>query len=43
MVKVLVVVLVLMVVGGLGFIATREMPAPLEPVELVIPDSRFQR
>ncbi len=42
-VKVLMIVLLLVVVGGLGFVATQEIPAPLEPVELVIPDSRFQR
>ncbi len=43
MVKVLVIVLLLVLVGGVGFIATQEVPAPLEQVEVVIPDSRFQR
>ena len=42
-VKVVVIALLLVVVGGLGFVATREIPAPLAPVELVVPDDRFQR
>ncbi len=40
-VRALVIALLLVVVGGLGFVATWEMPAPLAPVETVVPDNRL--
>ena len=43
MVRVLVIALLVVVVGGLGFIATWEMPAPMTPVEKVVPDGQFYR
>jgi hypothetical protein len=42
-VKVLVIALLLAVVGAFGFVATWEMPAPLAPVEALVPDDRFHR
>ena len=43
MVKALVIVLLLVVIGGLGFLATWEIPAPQATVEKVISHDRFQR
>jgi hypothetical protein len=43
LVKVLVIVLLLVVIGGLGFLATWEIPAPLAAVEKVVPQDRFHR
>jgi hypothetical protein len=43
LVKILVIVLLLVVVGGLGFVATWEIPAPLAAVEKVVPHDRFHR
>ena len=43
MVKILVIVLLLVVVGGLGFVATWEIPAPLAAVEKVVSHERFHR
>jgi hypothetical protein len=42
-VKILVIVLLLVVVGGLGFLATWEVPPPLTAVEKVISQNRFHR
>lgn len=42
-IRVLAIALLLVVVGGLGFLATWEIPAPLAPVETVVPDARFDR
>jgi hypothetical protein len=41
--KVLVIVLVLLVIGGLGFLATWEIPAPMAAVEKVVSHERFHR
>ncbi|MGZ9021027.1 MAG: hypothetical protein ACXW3S_13930 [Rhodoplanes sp.] len=43
MVKVLVIVTLLVVVGGLGFLATWDIPAPQAAVEKVVPQDRFHR
>jgi hypothetical protein len=43
LVKVLVIVLLLVVVGGLGFLATWEIPAPQVAVEKVVSHDRFHR
>ncbi len=39
----LLIVLVLTVGGGVAFLASWDIPAPVTPVEKVLPDDRFPR
>lgn len=42
-ISVLAVLLLLVIGGGMAFLASWDMPAPSKPVEKVIPDERFPR
>jgi hypothetical protein len=42
-VKILVIVVLLVVAGGLAFLATWEVPPPLAAVEKVVSQDRFHR
>jgi len=42
MVKIVLVVLVVVLVGGLVLLATWDMPAPTTTIEKVIPNDRFK-
>lgn len=42
-VSVLVVLLLLLIGGGMAFLASWDMPAPSKTVEKVLPDERFPR
>jgi len=42
-ISVLVVLLLLVLGGGMAFLASWDMPAPTKSVEKVIPDERFPR
>lgn len=37
------ITVLILVVGGVGFLATWDMPPPSAPVEKVIPNDRFKR
>lgn len=39
--RLLIVVLVLMIIAGLAYFATTDIPAPVAPVEKVIPPERY--
>ncbi len=39
----LVTLVFIAIIGGATFLATWEIPAPMSPVEKVIPDDRFSR
>ena len=41
--RMLVIAIALIIVGTVGFLGTWEIPAPVAPVEKVIPDERFPR
>lgn len=41
--KVLIALIVVVLVGGVVFLATWDIPAPTQQVEKVIPDDRFPR
>ena len=41
--KILIVFIVVILVGGVVFLATWDVPAPSQKVEKVIPDDRFPR
>lgn len=41
--KLVFILVVAAAVGGVGFLATWDIPAPTAKVEKVIPDERFQR
>jgi len=43
MVKIVLVVLVVVLVGGLVLLATWDMPAPTTTIEKVIPNDRFNK
>jgi hypothetical protein len=43
MVLIGVALVVVVIAGGVGFLAVWDMPAPTAPVEHVIPDARFPR
>ena len=36
-----IIIVVLMIVAGIGYLATGDLPAPRAPVEKVIPNERF--
>lgn len=40
-VRFVIIILALMIVAGIGYLATGELPAPTSPVEKVIPNDRF--
>ncbi len=42
-VLVLLAVVVIAVIGGLGWLAFWDIPAPNQPIERVIPDARFPK
>ncbi len=37
------ILLVIGLIGGAGFLATWDIPAPTENVEVVLPDDQFER
>ncbi len=39
----LVIILALLVVVGLGYLATGDLPAPRAPVEKIVPNDRFPK
>jgi hypothetical protein len=41
--KFLIVIFVVVIAGGVVFLATWDIPAPTHPVEKVIPNDRFSR
>lgn len=41
--RLLLIVLVLLIVGGVVLLATSDFPAPVTPVEKVIPNDRFAK
>jgi hypothetical protein len=38
--RIIIIVVLVVVVGGVAFLATRDIPAPSAPVEKVIPNDR---
>jgi hypothetical protein len=41
--RIVIAVVVVAIAGGFAFLATWDIPAPLAPVEKVLPDDRFPR
>ena len=41
LVRFVIIILVLMIVAGIGYLATGDLPAPRAPVEKTVPNDRF--